>query len=84
MKREEILEKVIDLAHQYTPYTSSVKKCEITEESRFVADLGFDSLDDIELLIDIEHEFNIQYDEKKHGRINTIGEAVTKIEELLK
>lgn len=55
---------------------------EITLESRFIDDLGFNSYDFMSLLGDIETEFDITVDESEVVNLHTIGDAVNYIEGL--
>ncbi|MCX8064571.1 MAG: acyl carrier protein [Candidatus Hydrogenedentes bacterium] len=48
---------------------------EITDEARFIEDLGADSLDLTELLMTLEEEFNIQLDDDAN-QIVTVGDAI--------
>jgi len=48
---------------------------EVTDEARFIEDLGADSLDLTELLMTLEEEFNIQLDDDAN-QIITVGDAV--------
>ena len=54
----------------------SVKESEVTHKASFVKDLGADSLDCVELVIDFEHEFGITIDDNEAENINTVGEAI--------
>lgn len=49
---------------------------EITRESRFVDDLGADSLDLIELLMILEEEYNLQIADEDAAKMLTIGDVV--------
>ena len=60
-----------------------VKESEVTREASFVNDLGADSLDCVELVIDFEHEFGIEIDDNKAENINTVGEAIDYINKLI-
>ena len=60
-----------------------VKESEVTREAYFVNDLGADSLDCIELVIDFEHEFGIEIDDNEAENINTVGEAIDYINKLI-
>lgn len=53
-----------------------VKEFEITRDASFINDLGADSLDCVELIIDFEHEFGITIDDNEAENINTVGEAI--------
>lgn len=48
---------------------------EVTNEARFIDDLGADSLDVTELLMALEEEFNIDIDDEANA-IETVGDAV--------
>jgi len=52
---------------------------EVTEEAKFVDDLGADSLDLTELLMALEEEFNIDIDDDAN-QIETVGDAIRYIE----
>ena len=60
-----------------------VKESEVTSEASFVNDLGADSLDCVELVIDFEHEFGIEIDDNEAENINTVGEAIDYINKLI-
>ncbi len=55
---------------------------EVTDDARFVDDLGADSLDQTELLMALEEEFNIEIDDDAN-EINTVGDAIKYIESKL-
>ena len=52
----------------------------VTNEASFTADLGADSLDTVELIMEFEKEFNIQIPEETAEKIATVGDAVAQIE----
>lgn len=52
----------------------------LTLETSFINDLGSDSLDLVELVMQLEDEFGIQVDEEKRDSIQTIGDVITYIE----
>lgn len=60
-----------------------VKESEVTREASFKDDLGADSLDCVELVIDFEHEFGIEIDDNEAENINTVGEAIDYINKLI-
>lgn len=49
---------------------------EVTSESSFKEDLGADSLDIVELVMELEDEFDIKISEEHAESIQTVGEAV--------
>ncbi len=58
-----------------------VDESEITMESSFTNDLGADSLDTVELIMEFEKEFNVSIPDEKAESITTVGEAVSYLEE---
>lgn len=58
-----------------------VDESEVTPESSFTNDLGADSLDTVELIMEFEKEFNIAIPDDQAEKISTVGEAITYIEE---
>lgn len=57
-----------------------VNEEEVTEEASFVEDLGADSLDQVELVMAFEEEFNIEIPDEDAEKIQTVGQAVEYIE----
>jgi acyl carrier protein len=57
-----------------------VNEDEVTEESSFTEDLGADSLDQVELVMAFEEEFNIEIPDEDAEKITTVGQAVEYIE----
>lgn len=53
---------------------------EVTEEAFFVNDLGADSLDTVELIMEFEDEFGIEIPDEDAEGIQTVGEAIAYIE----
>ncbi len=58
-----------------------VEESEVAVESSFTNDLGADSLDTVELIMEFEKEFNIAIPDDQAENIATVGEAVKYIEE---
>jgi acyl carrier protein len=58
-----------------------VDESEVTTEASFTNDLGADSLDTVELIMEFEKEFNIGIPDDQAENISTVGEAVSYIEE---
>ena len=57
-----------------------VDAAEVTNEASFTADLGADSLDTVELIMEFEKEFNIQTPEEAAEKIGTVGDAISHID----
>jgi len=53
---------------------------EITNEASFTNDLGADSLDTVELIMEFEKEFDIQIPDDQAEAIATVGDAISFIE----
>ena len=58
----------------------NVEKGQVTPEARFATDLGADSLDVVELLMDFEKEFTIAIPDEDAEGIETVAQAVEYIE----
>lgn len=57
-----------------------VEKEKISRASNFVNDLGADSLDTVELVMELEEEFDINIADDAAEKIQTVGEAIEHIE----
>jgi len=58
-----------------------VEESEVTESASFTNDLGADSLDTVELIMELEKEFNISIPDDHAENISTVGEAVKYVQE---
>lgn len=67
-KLQEIIEDVLN-----------VNKDEITMDTKFVDDLGADSLDIFQIIMGIEETFDIEIDNEDAEKIVTVGDAVAQI-----
>ena len=61
-----------------------VDESEVTPEASFTNDLGADSLDTVELIMEFEKEFNIAIPDDQAEKISTVGQAVDYIEKNVK
>ena len=57
-----------------------VDEAEVTTTASFTDDLGADSLDTVELIMEFEKEFDIQIPDDKAEKITTVGDAISFIE----
>lgn len=62
----------------------SIDESKITMGSSFIDDLGADSLDTVELIMQLEEAFGIQIPDEDTEKIATVGDAVKYIDEHLK
>ena len=60
-----------------------VEDAKITMDAKFIDDLGADSLDTVELIMQFEEEFNIEIPDEDAENITTVGKAVKYIESKL-
>ncbi|GAA0873968.1 acyl carrier protein [Wandonia haliotis] len=58
-----------------------VEESEVNNEASFTNDLGADSLDTVELIMEFEKEFNIAIPDDQAEKIQTVGDAISYIEE---
>ena len=59
----------------------SVEESEVTNEASFTNDLGADSLDTVELIMEFEKEFNISIPDDQAETITTVGDAIKYVED---
>ncbi len=70
-------ERVIDIVAAQL----DVAKDQISRETSFVNDLGADSLDTVELVMELEEEFDINIPDDAAEKILTVGQAIEHIEQ---
>lgn len=68
-------DRVIDIVAEQL----GVERDKITTSSNFVNDLGADSLDTVELVMELEEEFDINIPEDAAESITTVGQAIDHI-----
>jgi len=57
-----------------------VEPSEVTTEASFTNDLGADSLDQVELIMEFEKEFNVSIPDDQAETITTVGQAISYLE----
>jgi len=72
---------IIDEVKEVVVEQLSVDAGEVKEESRFVEDLGADSLDVVELVMALEEKFGIEIPDEDAEKIVTVADAVKYIED---
>ena len=62
---------------------AEVKPEEVTETAKFIDDLGLDSLDMVELVMELEEECGIEIPDEDAEKLTTVGEAISYVEKCL-
>ena len=73
---DNILEKVTEIIIDKL----DVDKAKVTSEAKFIDDLGADSLDTVELIMQFEEEFEIEIPDEDAEKILSVGQAVSYID----
>ena len=76
MSHEEIVKKVKDIIVDKL----GAEESEVKEQASFTNDLGADSLDTVELIMEFEKEFSIKIPDEDAGAISTVADAIKYIE----
>ncbi len=71
-----VQDRVIDIVAEQL----GVDKEKVTPDTSFVNDLGADSLDTVELVMELEEEFDINIPDEEAEKIQTVGQAIQFIE----
>lgn len=74
-----VADRVMDIVAEQLGYDRD----KIGPDTNFVSDLGADSLDQVELIMELEREFDITIPDDVAEKIQTVGEAISHIEEKL-
>jgi len=61
-----------------------VEESEVTPDASFTNDLGADSLDTVELIMEFEKEFNISIPDDQAESITTVGQAIAYLQQHVK
>lgn len=73
-----MLEELRDIICQYV----DAAPASVTEEARFVEDLGFNSYDFMSMIGEIEERYDIEVSEREVVNVRTVGEAMAYIKKL--
>ena len=72
MTKEQVLAKVKAVVAEKL----NVGEDQVTTEARFVEDLGADSLDQVELIMALEDDFELKIPEEEAEQLTTVGTAI--------
>lgn len=76
-------EEIITLVTKLIVDKLNVDRIDITPDANFKSDLGADSLDTVELVMDFEKEFKISIPDELAEKIGSVGEAIDTLDNLL-
>ncbi len=74
---DKIKEKVIEIVCEQM----GVTKDKVTPETSFINDLGADSLDTVELIMEFEDAFDLSIPDEDAEKIQTVGDAISYVKE---
>ena len=74
--QQNIREKVLDIICEQL----GTSRDKVTDQTSFINDLGADSLDTVELVMEFEDEFDLNIPDEDAEKIQTVGDAVKYIE----
>ena len=77
----EELKKIEDRVIEIVCEQMGASRDKISPETSFIQDLGADSLDTVELVMEFEDEFDLNIPDEDAEKIQTVGDAVTYIME---
>jgi len=72
MTKDEVLAKVKAVVAEKL----NVGEDQVTTDAKFVEDLGADSLDQVELIMALEDDFELKIPEEEAEKLNTVGSAI--------
>lgn len=75
---EELDERVKEIISEQL----MVDKEELTNDASYIEDLGADSLDTVEMIMEFEDEFGIEIPDEEAENLTTVGESINYLEEL--
>jgi acyl carrier protein len=71
-----VLELVFEKVREVISNVLGIEPENITMESSFIEDLGADSLDVVELIMDLQDEFDIEIPDEEAEKVQTVGDVV--------
>jgi acyl carrier protein len=77
MEMDDVKQKVVEIIVKKL----GVEESQVTDEASFTKDLGADSLDTVELIMEFEKEFDITIEDSDAEKIQTVGNVVNYLKE---
>lgn len=81
-KKIKIMASILERVQKIIVDKLGVDESEVTPEASFTNDLGADSLDTVELIMEFENEFDISIPDESAEKIQTVGDAIKYLEEV--
>ena len=79
-KKQKIMSEIAEKVKAVIVDKLGVEEANVTPEANFTNDLGADSLDTVELIMEFEKEFNVAIPDEDALKITTVGDAIAYIE----
>jgi acyl carrier protein len=76
LKRVFVMSNIAERVTKIIVEKLGVEESEVTPEASFTNDLGADSLDTVELIMELEKEFDISIPDEQAEKIQTVGQAI--------
>ena len=74
MNRNEIIERLKVIVKPYVPEGKALNN--VTEETDFIKDLEINSINLVDVILDVESEFNIEIDNESMEKMTSVGPAI--------
>lgn len=84
MAEEKVMSSVEDRVTDIVVEQLGLERDKVQPDSKFVDDLGADSLDTVELVMALEEEFDIEIPDEEAEKITTLKEAIAYVEDCQK
>lgn len=81
IKTKKVMSEIAEKVKAIIVDKLGVEESEVTENASFTNDLGADSLDTVELIMEFEKEFGIQIPDTQAEKITTVKDAIDFIEQ---
>lgn len=76
MDRKEIIERLKPIIKTYTPNETKEKIDGLTEDANFITDLNINSVNLVDIVLDVEEEFNISIDDDSMEEMVTVKASI--------
>lgn len=84
ISKGDLMSEIFDKVKSIIAERLSVDESKIAQDSSFIEDLGADSLDTVELIMQLEEAFDMQIPDEDAEKLTTVGDAIKYIEDHMK